>query len=253
MGYYPKKDSSIKIYFPEFYNIMKIKNDDNTYTLKPYFTLSEEEKKKYKDKEDDTVTFYKKKLSKFGLGNVFDAKDTNMPMDEINEELNPVLNDNKAEDIMNCFIKTIYNDGYKVKFEDLQGGTKGYCDHANKTIVVKKGLGSLVELKVLIHEYGHALAHKHLEGNNLEYQLHRNKYETEAESISYVVSKYLGFDSGDFSLTYLYAWSKEKDFQEIDDSLGTIVNYSKRIIDNFQKFYEKEYGLYAEELNSMSI
>ena len=97
----------------------------------------------------------------------------------------------------------------------------------------------LVELKVLIHEYGHALAHKHLEGNNLEYQLHRNKYESEAESISYVVSKYLGFDSGDFSLTYLYAWSKEKDYQKIDDSLGTIVNYSKRIIDNFKKFYEQ--------------
>ena len=65
-----------------------------------------------------------------------------------------------------------------------------------------------------IHEYAHALAHKHLENNNREYREHRNQYETEAEAISYVVSKYLNMQTNDFSLSYLYAWSKEKDFKE---------------------------------------
>ena len=49
-----------------------------------------------------------------------------------------------------------------------------------------------MRLKVIIHEYAHSLAHKHLKDNNKEYKEHRNQYETEAESIAYVVSKYLG-------------------------------------------------------------
>ena len=87
--------------------------------------------------------------------------DTNMPMDYINAELNPTLDDKRASDIMECFIKTIYNDGFKVEFNDIDWSAKGYCDHANKTIVVRKGLSSLMQMKVLVHEYGHALAHKH--------------------------------------------------------------------------------------------
>ncbi len=245
MGYSLTKDDKdgIKIFIPQFYNIAKITADDGTITYKPYFALTDEEKKIYKNKNDDHIVFYRQKLSGFSLGNVFNAIDTDMPMDSINEELNPILDDKRADEVMDCFIKTIYNDGFKIEFKDLDGTTKGYCDHANKTIVVRKGLGSLMQMKVLIHEYGHALAHKHLENNNKEYQDHRNKYETEAESISYVVSKYLGMSTNDYSLSYLYAWSKEKNFQEIDDSFNTIFNYSKKIINNFEKFYNREFGL----------
>lgn len=252
MGYMLNKDSKgIKIFIPNFYNLVKIKVRDNTYDIKPYFSLTDEEKKKYKDKNDDTVSFYKQKLSGFSLGNVFDVKDTTIPMDTIDAELNPIVNDLRAEDIMDCFIKTIYNDGFKVEFKELEGTVKGYCDHSNKTIVVKKGLGSLIQMKVLIHEYAHSLAHKHLENNHKMYDEHRNQYETEAEAIAYVVSKYLGMNPNDYSLSYLYAWSKDKDFKEIDDSLNTIVNYSKRIINNFDKFYNREFGLYSEEMKSI--
>ena len=254
MGYKVNKGAKgIKIFIPNFYNIAKIKNEDGTFTFSPFFLLSQEERAIYNDKEDDRITFYKEKLSGFSLGNVFDATDTNMPLDIIDKELNPVLSNNTADEIMDCFIKTIYNDGFKVEFQDLDGDVKGYCDHENKKIVIRKGLGNVMQLKVLIHEYGHALAHKHLENDKLEYQKNRNKYETEAESISYVVSKFLGMETTDFSLTYLYAWSKEKDFQEIDNSFNTIVNYSKRIINNFNKFYNKKYDLYSEEYQLSNI
>lgn len=254
MGYMLNKDSKgIKIFIPNFYNIVKIKLDNDKYEFKPYFLLTDDEIKKYKDKNDDSITFHNQKLSGFSLGNVFDIKDSTIPMDVIDAELNPIINDKRAEDIMDCFIKTIYNDGFKIEFQDLDGTIKGYCNHSNKMIVIKKGLGSLIQMKVLIHEYAHALAHKHLENNNRDYQEHRNQYETEAESIAYVVSKYLGMDTSGYSLSYLYAWSKDKDFKEIDDSLNTIVNYSKRIINNFDKFYNREFGLYAEDKESVSI
>ena len=254
MGYSLNSESKgIKVFIPNFMTLVKIKKDDSTYEVKPLFTLTDDEKKKYKDKADEDITFYQQRLTGFSLGNVFDVNDTNIPMDVINKELNPISDDNRADEIMDCFIKTIYNDGFKVEFKELEGGTKGYCDHSNHTIVVRKGLGSLMQMKVLIHEYAHALAHKHLENNHRDYQEHRNQYETEAESIAYVVSKYLNMNTSDYSLSYLYAWSKEKDFKEIDDSLNIIVNYSKRIINNFEKFYDQEFGLYANDKESVSI
>lgn len=241
MGHKLKKDSKgIKIFIPNFTTLVKIFNDDGSYEIKPVYMLNKEELAKYKNKDDETIIFDHQKLKGFSLGNVFDIKDTDIPLDVINKELNPILEDSRAEEIMTPFIKSIYNDGFKIKYEEISDGVKGYCDFENKTIVVKKGMGNIMQLKVLIHEYAHSIAHRHLKNNNKEYNQHRNQYETEAESISYVVSKYLGIETGDYSLNYLYAWSKEKDFQEIDDSLNTIVSYSKKIINNFNKFYDYE-------------
>lgn len=238
IGYQIKAGSKgIKIVISTFYNIAKIKLDDNQYEFKPFFALSEIEKKKYKDKNDESITFYKQVLSGFKLGNVFDIKDTTMPIDLIDKELNPKPYDIRADDIINCFIKTIYKDNYKVEYEKLDNNTKGYCNHAERKNVLREDLSNVMKLKVLIHEYAHAIAHSHLENNNKEYKDNKNKYVTEAESISYVVAKYIGIDTNSYSLNYLYNWSKEKDFKEIDDSLNTIVNYSKKIINNFEKFY----------------
>ena len=254
LGYQIKKGAkSIKIFVPNFYTLVKKELDDGKYEIKPLFTLSELEQQKYKDKNDNSITYYDKKLSRFSVGNVFDASDTNMPLEMLDSELNPVLDDEKAKGIMDVFIKTIYSDGFKVEFKDLNGDTKGSCDFDNNTIYIRKGLGSLMELKVLLHEYSHTLAHKHLKNNNIEYQNNRNKYETEAEAISYVVSNYLGFNKNDYSLNYLYAWSKEKDFQEIDDSLNTIVNYSKRIINNFEYNLLKDKELDSTNMSSVLL
>jgi len=254
MGYKVNNGAKgIKIFIPNFYNIVKLKVDNDKYEYKPYFLLSDEEKEKYKDKKDDTITFHKQKLSGFSLGNVFDVKDTNMPMDQIDLELNPIINDTKADELIDCFIKTIYNDGFKVKYMELSDTKKGYCDFSNNTIVVRKGMGNIMQLKVLIHEYAHALAHKHLTNNHRDYMEHRNQYEMEAESIAYVVSRYLNMSTTDYSLNYLYSWSKDKDFKEIDESLNTIVNYSKKIIKNFEKFYDREFMLYSDDKIAVSM
>ena len=254
MGYSLNAESKgIKVFIPNFMTLVKIKKDDNTYDIKPLFTLTDAEKKKYKDKSDEDIVFYQQRLTGFSLGNVFDVKDTNIPMDVIDKELNPMDEDKRADEIIDCFIKTIYNDGFKVEYRDLGDSSKGFCDHENKLIVLRNGIGSIIKLEVLIHEYAHALAHKHLENNKLDYKEHRNQYETEAESIAYIVAKYLKRPTTHYTLNYLYAWSKEKDFQEIEDSLNTIVNYSKRIINNFEKFYEREFLISSENFESVSI
>ena len=109
-----------------------------------------------------------------------------MPI-ELIEELEPTIEFQLADQITDAFIKTIYKDGFKVKYENLTSAMKGYCDHNNNTIVIRKGLSNLMGLKVITHEYAHALAHQHLKNNGKEYRKHRNQYESEAEAIAYVV------------------------------------------------------------------
>ena len=243
MGYFPKKgEKGIKILVPSFLTRVKIKNNDGTVEITPLYTLTDEEKQKYHNKDDNTITYHDKILKNFSIGTVFDVSQTNMPMDLIEEKLNPILEDPKADFVADTFIKAIYKDGFKVKYGDTPDGAKGYCDFENNIIVIKKGLSNLMRLKVIVHEYAHSLAHNHLKDNTEEYTNNREKYETEAESIAYVVSKFLGLDTRDYSEIYLYSWSKNKDFKEIDDSFSTIVNYSKKIIDNYNKMFEKKHA-----------
>lgn len=254
MGYKINKDETgMKILIPSFLRFARINKEDGSFDVKPLYMLDENELKRYKDKDDDSISFYNEKVTNFGIGTVFDASQTNMPLDAIENELNPVLEDPSADGVADTFIKAVYKDNFKVKYEDLKDGSKGYCDMENNTIVIKKGLSNLMRLKVIVHEYAHGLAHQHLKNNNKEYQEHRNQYETEAEAIAYVVSKYLGLDTKDYSQMYLYSWSKEKDFQEIEDSFSTIVNYSKKIISNYNKMYEENLGLWAEEFKSLKV
>lgn len=254
MGYYINKgENGIKILFPVFLKFIKVDTNDSQFKIKPIYLLTEEELKKLKDKEDNSVTFYKEKATYFKVGNVFDVSQTTMPFEEIDSFLNPILEDSRADGITDIFIKAIYKDGIKVKYEDIDSGAKGYCDFDNKTIVVKKNLSDLMRLKVIIHEYAHSLAHTHLKDNNKEYQEHREQYESEAEAIAYVVSKYLGLDTKNYSITYLYSWSKNKDFKELDDSFETINRFSKKIIKNYEEIYDKELDLTDNNMNFVEI
>lgn len=254
MGYYINKgEKGIKILFPVFLKFIKVDTNDSQFKIKPIYLLTEEELKKLKDKEDNSVTFYKEKATYFKVGNVFDVSQTTMPFEEIDSSLNPILEDSRADGITDIFIRAIYKDGIKVKYEDIDSGAKGYCDFNNKTIVVKKNLSDLMRLKVIIHEYAHSLAHTHLKDNNKEYQEHREQYESEAEAIAYVVSKYLGLDTKNYSMTYLYSWSKNKDFKELDDSFETINRFSKKIIKNYEEIYDKELDLTDNNMNFVEI
>ncbi|MDD4375529.1 MAG: ArdC-like ssDNA-binding domain-containing protein [Clostridia bacterium] len=246
MGYKINKgEEGIKILVPSFFKLVKV-TVNGIDEIKNYKNLTKEELRKYRDSNDNSVVLHEEVLSCFKIGTVFDISQTNMPTEKIQEELNPVLEDNSADDIIDIFIKAIYKDGYKVSFSNIKDNVKGYCDQQNKTIVLRNGLNNLMKLKVLVHEYAHAIAHMHLENNYQEYKENRNQYEIEAEGIAYVVCKFLGLDTSGYSINYLYSWSKEKDFIEIDKSLELIVKESSKIIENYQKMLSKEF-VYLDE------
>ncbi len=54
MGYKINKGTKgIKIFIPNFYNLVKIKVDDSKFEIKPYYMLTDDEKKRYRDKNDE--------------------------------------------------------------------------------------------------------------------------------------------------------------------------------------------------------
>ena len=130
----------------------------------------------------------------------------------------------------------------------------GYCNFQDKEIVINSNQTNLVKFKTLLHEFAHSLAHTSLEKNYKEYQNNRNKYETEAESIAYVVSNYFNLIVPEFSETYLYSWSRNKDFKEIDSSLETICNYSQMIINKINdKMKNRDLDYSIQKTNEVAI
>ena len=232
LGYSVKSNpDSIRIFIPRFNTIVK-DNRDNS--LRYYSTLSNDELEIYKDKNNDDIVFYDKKLSYFSIGTIFDISDSTMPYEEIQEKLHPTINIKNAKQYINILENLIKDNNFKIRYTKTCDAD-GYCDFKNKEIVILDKQTDLMKVKVLLHEFAHSLAHTNLENNYEDYKNDRSKYEVEAESIAYVVSNYLNLKVPEFSEIYLYNWSKNKDFKEIDNSLKTIVDFSSNIIQRIDK------------------
>lgn len=247
LGYSVKSNpDSIKIVIPRFNTIVK---DNRTNTLRYYSTLDDDELEIYKDKNNNDIVYHGKKLSHYSLGTVFDIADTTMPFEEIQEKLHPTVDNKNAKEYITILEDLIKENGFNLRYVD-KCDADGYCDFKNKEIVILNNQTDLVKLKVILHEFAHSLAHTNLENNYEDYKNDRGRYEVEAETISYVVSNYLNLQVPEFSEMYLYNWSKNKDFKELDTSLNTIIQYSTNII---KKIEQNNKNLNFEILNDKEM
>ena len=80
-------------------------------------------------------------------------------------------------------------------------------------------------IKTTIHEIGHMFGHK-----DFSQTLPRSLKETEAESIAYVVSNYLGLDTSNYSIGYVTGWSANEEFI-LKESVDRVSKTSKLILD----------------------
>lgn len=102
----------------------------------------------------------------------------------------------------------------------------GYYDSELREIVVKESLDNNQKAKTLVHEYTHSILHNRVD----DYQQNRDKYEIEAESTAYIVSKHYGLDTSEYSFGYLVGWSAGKSLDEYEESLNLIHKAAKNII-----------------------
>lgn len=81
---------------------------------------------------------------------------------------------------------------------------KGFTRSSEKLIMVRSDMSPAAQVKTLIHESAHALLHDGITDYHTEA---RSVYETEAESVAYVVANALGIDTGSYSVGYVANWS----------------------------------------------
>ena len=98
-----------------------------------------------------------------------------------------------------------------IRFRELEKSDGSYSPKTNE-ITIKKGMTYEQTLSTLIHEMAHSELHnKKSLTERFEGKLTRSSKELQAESIAYVVSNHLGFDTSNDSFAYLASWSKEPD------------------------------------------
>ncbi len=108
-----------------------------------------------------------------------------------------------------------------VVYEDVQGAAKGYFSAKERRIVLRPGMSQTQTIKTLVHEISHAKLHDP-ETVPQEEQKSRAEREVEAESVAYVVCRYLGIDTSEYSFGYVAGWSQEKKLEVLKGSLDRI-------------------------------
>lgn len=108
-----------------------------------------------------------------------------------------------------------------------------------KSIVIKKGMSDEETITTAVHETCHAILHN--KGRKDAWNKTNNLKEVEAESVAYIVCRYLGIDTSKYTFGYLASWSKGKDLPELTQSMDVIIKTAD--------FICRDIMLYARGLN----
>lgn len=118
-----------------------------------------------------------------------------------------------------------------IRFDDIPGSAHGYYSPERKEIVIQRGMAEEQTLKTMIHECAHA----RLDHGGKDDHWDRNTHEVQAESIAYVCSKALGFDTSDYSFGYIAGWSSNKEMKEFKESLHVIRDNADKMISGVEE------------------
>ena len=127
-----------------------------------------------------------------------------------------------------------------VRFEEIEGGAKGYYHDGEKRIALQSGMSEAQTIKTLLHEVSHATYHSR-EAMEEEAPIDRRHKETEADSIAFCVGSALGIvDSSDYTFPYLASWASGKETKELKDSLERIRAASDEMITKIDQSLQKQ-------------
>ena len=167
---------------------------------------------------------------------VFDISDTepiaDLPVKEIVTLLDWVDVEIEDTTLENKLIALINNKGFEFRYDDTESDSlNGWTDYAKKEIVVSNDRPKAQQIKTIVHEIGHMLAHDiETLGDMLA---PRELKECEAESIAFVVLDTLGIDTSSYSVGYVAGWTNNEENLLID-SIQTVSKNAKFILEYLQ-------------------
>lgn len=181
-------------------------------------------------KEDEKTGEERSQIVGFRYVNVFDISQTE------GEEVPTLVENVKTEsEQAKEALETLKDwtegqaDNVRVIFQEDTGSSNGYYRYKDKNdlqIVVNSNLPLDHKCKTLIHEVAHYLT---IDLDNMQ-DRSRSQYEVIAESVAYIVSNYLGFDTSEYSFGYVAGWSMDKDLETLKSVAETITKTSQQLI-----------------------
>ncbi|OHX26948.1 hypothetical protein BKX95_07620 [Streptococcus iniae] len=159
----------------------------------------------------EMVTFFKP-VPVFDISQVSPKEGKELTIPKAMEDIPEQLDKDYYQNIYRSLRDISQNENnVPIRFREV-GQEDGFYSPQTNEIVIKKGMSYERTLSTLIHEMAHSELHnKQSLTERFNDRLTISSKELQAESIAYVVSSHLGFDTSQESFPYLASWSKEKD------------------------------------------
>lgn len=109
-------------------------------------------------------------------------------------------------DVATTVTAWLTDQGWDVTREPIPGDTNGYTTtDGSRRVVIEVTLEPAAAAKTMLHEAAHVILHADTE--RAERVGHQGIWETEAESVAYVVAGLLDMDTSGYSIGYIAGWS----------------------------------------------
>ncbi|WP_024343927.1 PBECR4 domain-containing protein [Streptococcus equinus] len=194
--------------------------------------------------EKETLTFFKP-VPVFDISQVSPVKGKKLNLPKMGEVIPSQITKEYYQNVYRSLRDISQKEnGIPIRFRELDKSDGSYSRKTNE-ITIKKGMTYEQTLSTLIHEMAHSELHnKKSLTERFEGKLTRSSKELQAESIAYVVSNHLGFDTSNDSFAYLASWSKEPDgLENLKAQLEIVQEEASSLMKRIDKHLEKYQNL----------
>ena len=193
--------------------------------------------------EKETLTYFKP-VPVFDISQVSPVKGKELNLPKMGEVIPSQITKEYYQNVYRSLRDISQKEnGIPIRFRELDK-SDGYYSRKTNEITIKKGMTYEQTLSTLIHEMAHSELHnKKSLTERFEGKLTRSSKELQAESIAYVVSNHLGFDTSNDSFAYLASWSKEPDEENLKAQLEIVQEEASSLMKRIDKHLEKYQNL----------
>ncbi|MCO4526955.1 hypothetical protein Si106_00439 [Streptococcus infantarius subsp. infantarius] len=194
--------------------------------------------------EKETFTYFKP-VPVFDISQVSPVEGKKLNLPKMGEVIPSQINKEYYQNVYRSLRDISQKEnGIPIRFRELEKSDGFYSPKTNE-ITIKKGMTYEQTLSTLIHEMAHSELHnKKSLTERFEGKLTRSSKELQAESVAYVVSNHLGFDTSNDSFAYLASWSQEADgLENLKAQLEIVQEEASSLMKRIDKHLEKYQSL----------
>ena len=218
-----------------------------------YLLLEDKEKqlkyatKEEKEKVNKGLIKTKEKMF-YKTGYVFDVSQTNATSDDLPKLFPNRWIDGEVKDY-DIFYKALEKIAESIEVKIIEpkeelGVVKGVSYTESKEVALNPRNSQLQNVKTLIHELAHAKLHTMETRNNY----FKSEREYQAEMVAYTTCSYFGLDTSDYSLNYMYEWTKNMDLDECLEIIKEVKETSTEYIKIIEDYLNENMDLSLDQV-----